>query len=133
MLRAAPLLLLLLLLVCDAAAQRNVTVDDTDAGVVYAPAAAWEQGATCLGCGVAGAIDPTRAYGGTWHDTTTGSNLTNGTRTLTLSFTGAPPAPTLPLHRLTARRHGDLPLLHRPEHDPGQGGREHARQHDVCA
>jgi hypothetical protein len=101
MLRAAPLLpflLLLFSLVCDAAAQRNVTIDDTDAGVVYAPAAAWEQGATCLGCGVAGAIDPTRAYGGTWHDTTTGSNLTNGTRTLTLSFTGTR-HPTLSLLR----------------------------------
>jgi hypothetical protein len=128
MLRAAPLLaflLFLLFLVCDAAAQRNVTVDDTDAGVVYAPAGNWGQGATCLGCGVAGAIDPARAYGGTWHDTTTGSSPTNGTRTLTLSFTGAR-RPSLLRHRLTARRHGGLRLLHRPEHDRGQPGREHA-------
>jgi hypothetical protein len=63
--------LVLLLLVFRAGARSsNVTIDDADPLILYAPVDRWAQGALCKTCGAAPAIVPSLAHNGTWHDAT---------------------------------------------------------------
>ncbi|KAI0658335.1 hypothetical protein C8Q70DRAFT_881279, partial [Cubamyces menziesii] len=71
----------------------NRTIDDelgdsvTGLQPVYSPQADWNQGATCTTCHIGtGLIDPTRVFGGTWHDSTTYPDDTP--HTIAATFTG---------------------------------------------
>ena len=48
------------------AAPTNITIDDTDERITYAPTLAWQAGQLCQNC--TAKADVNQAYGGTWHD-----------------------------------------------------------------
>ncbi|KAI0327694.1 hypothetical protein GY45DRAFT_1327351 [Cubamyces sp. BRFM 1775] len=71
----------------------NRTIDDelgdsvTGLQPIYSPQADWNQGATCTTCHIGtGLIDPTRVFGGTWHDSTTYPD--DPPHTVAATFTG---------------------------------------------
>ncbi|KAH9885395.1 hypothetical protein C8Q73DRAFT_622477, partial [Cubamyces lactineus] len=71
----------------------NRTIDDelgdsvTGLQPIYSPQADWNQGATCTSCHIdTGLINPTRVFGGTWHDSTAYPD--DPPHTIATTFTG---------------------------------------------
>lgn len=50
----------------------NVTIDDQSTGLIFSPADAWNNGASCANC--TARPDASRAVDGTWHDSTFNKN-----------------------------------------------------------
>lgn len=108
-----------------AGAQTNFTIDDqagdelTGVQPTYTPSGDWAQGATCTGC--LAKPDPSKAFGGTWHDATHGPGDPNQ-RAIEISFSGASCEASHDAYRscehelITSTRHCCIRVLHLCEH-----------------
>ncbi|KAI0344072.1 hypothetical protein BDW22DRAFT_1327404 [Trametopsis cervina] len=70
----------------------NVTVDDSEilngsAAITYAPLTGWNNGADCASCDAR--PDPSRTWGGTWHDSTYPGGGENHILSASLIFNGS--------------------------------------------
>ena len=89
---------------------QNVTIDDRDVAVKYSPFHDWAP-SPCGGCQAQ--PDPSRAFGGTWHDSTIAPGDTP--YTVTYSFTGRILLSVQTASLTLSRRDSRLRFLHSSE------------------